>query len=61
MFPNDSGKRGLIPGRVIPKTQKMVLDTSLIYGGAQGVIVIVVGNGHGETSSNPGRDVLHFT
>ena len=22
----------------------------------QGVIVIVVGNGHGDTSSNPGRD-----
>ena len=26
-----------------------------------GVIVIVVGNGHGDTSSNPGRDWLHFT
>ena len=25
-------------------------------GGACGVIVIVVGNGHGDTSSNPGRD-----
>ena len=25
-------------------------------GGACGVIVIVVGNGHGNTSSNPGRD-----
>ena len=24
-------------------------------GGARGVIVIVVGNGHGDTSSNPGR------
>ena len=23
---------------------------------ARGVIVIVVGNGHGDTSSNPGRD-----
>ena len=30
-------------------------------GGARGVIVIVVGNGHGDTSSNPGRDWLHFT
>ena len=29
--------------------------------GARGVTVIVVGNGHGETSSNPGRDWLHFT
>ena len=25
-------------------------------GGARGVMVIVVGNGHGNTSSNPGRD-----
>ena len=25
-------------------------------GGARGVMVIVVGNGHGDTSSNPGRD-----
>ena len=28
------------------------LDT----GSARGVMVIVVGNGHGDTSSNPGRD-----
>ena len=27
-----------------------------LRGGARGVIVIVVGNGHGDTSSNPGRD-----
>ena len=26
------------------------------YGGARGVMVIVVGNGHGDTSSNPERD-----
>ena len=30
-------------------------------GGARGVIVIVEGNGCGDTSSNPGRDWLHFT
>ena len=30
-------------------------------GGARGVMVIVVANGHGDTSSNPGRDWLHFT
>ena len=29
--------------------------------GARGVMVIVVGNGHGDTSSNPGRDWLYFT
>ena len=31
------------------------------YGGARGVMVIVVGIGFGDTSSNPGRDWLHFT
>ena len=31
------------------------------FGGARGVVVIVVGKGHGDTSSNPGRDWLHFT
>ena len=28
----------------------------LEMGGAHGVMVIVVGNGHGDTSSNPARD-----
>ena len=30
-------------------------------GGARGVLVIVVGNGHSDTGSNPERDWLHFT
>ena len=30
-------------------------------GGACGVMVIVLGNGHDDTSSNPGWDWLHFT
>ena len=29
-FANDQGDLGSIPGQVIPKTQKMVLDASLI-------------------------------
>ena len=29
--------------------------------GACGVMVIIVGNEHGDTSSNPGQDWLHFT
>ena len=29
--------------------------------GARGVVVIVVGIRHGDTSSNPRRDWLHFT
>ena len=30
VFTNDPGALGSIPGGVIPKTQKMVLDTSLL-------------------------------
>ena len=33
----------------------------LHFGGARGVVVIAVGNEHGDTSSNPERDWLHFT
>ena len=31
-------------------------DIYMSNGGARGVMVIVVGNGHGDTGSNPGRD-----
>ena len=34
---------------------------SKLSGGAHGVMVIVVGIGHDDTSSSPGRDWLHFT
>ena len=34
---------------------KIVIN-NLFLGGARGVMAIVVGNGHGDTSSNPGRD-----
>ena len=30
VFVNGQGDRGSIPGRVIPKTQKMVLDAALL-------------------------------
>ena len=30
VFVNDPGDQGSIPGRVIPKTQKMVLDSALL-------------------------------
>ena len=32
-----------------------------LFGGARGVMVIVAGYGHGDTSSKPGPDWLHFT
>ena len=31
-------------------------NSSLVCGGVRGVMVIVVGNGHSDTSSNPRRD-----
>ena len=34
----------------------MQIKMILSLGGARGVMVIVVGIGHGDTSSNPGRD-----
>ena len=40
-------------------TMKLIMVTK--NGGARGVVVIVVGNRHGDTSSNPRRDWLHFT
>ena len=36
-------------------------NNHLYTGGARGVMGIVAGNVHGDTSSNPGRDWLHFT
>ena len=43
------------------KSLLIYLEDNLKSGGARGVMVIVVGNEHGDTSSNPGRDWLHFT
>ena len=34
----------------------LLFHSAIKVGGARGVIVIVVGNEHGDTSSNPGRD-----
>ena len=39
------------------RNDKLIND----FGGARGVMVIVVGIEHDDTSSNPGRDWLHFT
>ena len=36
-------------------------NKGILLGGAHGVMVIVAWNEHGDTSSNPGRDWLHFT
>ena len=39
----------------------IIIIIIIMSGGARGVVVIAVGNEHGDTSSNPGRDWLHFT
>ena len=39
----------------------LIIGLNSIIGDARGVMVIVVGNRHGDTSSNSGRDRLHFT
>ena len=41
--------------------QMFIMYYMYFLGGTRGVMVIVVGNGHGDTSSNPGQDWLHFT
>ena len=41
--------------------EKWYLSDYITLAGARGVMVIVVGNEHGDTSSNPGRNWLHFT
>ena len=43
------------------RTIKLLQIRIFILGGACGVIVIVIGNEHGDTSSNPGRDWIHST
>ena len=45
----------------LPISFESIINVSEIKKGAHGVMVIVVGNGHGETSSNPEQDGLHFT
>ena len=43
--------------RELKKKTGDVDSPGAIYdGGGRGIVVIVVGNGHGDTSSNPGRD-----
>ena len=40
-------------------TEKSIISSSC--GSAFGIMVIIVGNGHSDTSSKPGRVCLHFT
>ena len=56
-----NGKFGSYWGQNILEVASKLCFINSYIGGARGVMVFVVGNGHGDTSSNPGRDCLHFT
>ena len=43
----------IFTGKSIYKRE--TVSNNYLHRGARGVMVIVVGNGHGDTSSNPGR------
>ena len=43
-----------------PTKRQLYGHLPLLAGGSRGVMVIVVGNGHGDSSSNPGWEWLHF-
>ena len=57
--PNVKEKLRLPPNLRQDKQKKTQLY--MLTGGACGVMGIVIGIGHDDTSSNPGRDWLHFT
>ena len=50
MFTNGPGDRGSLPSRVIPKTQKIVLDTSLLN--------TIIRYGSRVMWSNPGKCLM---
>ncbi len=57
MFANGPGDLGSIPGRVIPKTQKMVLDASLLN--SQHYKVRIKGKvEQSKERSNPGKGAI---
>ena len=45
-----------LPSAVFCSVKFVIASANNFYQIARGVVVIVVGNGHGDTSSNPGRD-----
>ena len=49
------------PELICQRVRVRVIMLRFFFGGARGVMVIVAGYGHGNASSNPGRDWLHFT
>ena len=48
-------KKKMRKGKMYKRKNKPRIKKKSKKGGARGVMVIVVGNRHGDTSSNPGR------
>ena len=55
------GNYQVLPLQTIVDLGAMAIKRYIARGGARGVMVILAGNGFGDTSSNPGRVWLHFT
>ena len=53
VFKNQFSTQLLFNTPIEPEEENTI---TCVKGGVRGVMVIVVGNGHGDTSSNPGRD-----
>ena len=47
---------GITLTAIATKVKSIYGPILIMIGGARGVMAIVVGKGHGDTSSNPGRD-----
>ena len=61
---DDLSRKGLLVATHVMQSSSNKVSSPVavkLIWGARGVMVIVVGNGHGDTSSNPGRGWLHFT
>ena len=50
------GVLSTLSGKHLKLVDQSYTSAVISSGGARGVVVIVVGIGHGDTSSNPGRD-----
>ena len=60
-IPQNLDITGTSPSDYLELLPGYTLEESYPSRDARDVMVIVVGNEHGDTSSNPGRDWLHFT
>ena len=58
---NEKKRQVIRPCQRTKKAVEHEGDSNINYNWCRGVMVIVVGNGLGNSSSKPGRDWMHFT